>query len=127
MIDILFRGKSIDNHEWVYGYFVQNGKESYIFKQQEVDKGLDLDGWLDACRMNEVIPETVGQFIGEYDSNDHRIFEGDVIKDSYGHHHRLEWDEDRFGYWPFILGILYPPRCTIVGNIYDNPELLEVK
>lgn len=145
MREILFRGKRKDTGEWAYGYFVSQGEETYIFEQAEVDKGIDLGGSLDCCEMREVIPESLGQYIGLTDKNGKKIFEGDVLvsarhivpinekiiisydnasytyasirrffKDCYD-----PIDDNEYG--------IYIEEYKIIGNIHDNPELLEVE
>lgn len=68
MREILFRGKRVDNGEWVEGFFVSQANDTYIFEPLQVNHGIDIGGYLDCCRMQEVIPETVGQFTGLYDN-----------------------------------------------------------
>jgi uncharacterized phage protein (TIGR01671 family) len=75
MREILFRGKRIDNGEWVYGYywFVEehcNEKFSEKHFIKSVNNGID----------HEVIPETVGQFTGLLDRKGTKIFEGAIIR-----------------------------------------------
>lgn len=95
MREILFRGKRADNGNWAYGYFVSQGKESYIFEQGEVDKGIDLGGYLDCCQMREVIPDTVGQYIGVEDKDGRPIFEGDIVKTEFGRRCVVVWFSSR--------------------------------
>lgn len=128
MREILFRGKRNDNGEWVYGYFVSQGKESYIFEQEEVDKGIDLGGYLDCCQMREVIPETVGQYVGLRDRDGKKIFEGDILESP------VKRVDQKYGHMIVIKDIreckfaaLYVAEYRVIGNVYDNPELLEVK
>jgi uncharacterized phage protein (TIGR01671 family) len=64
---ILFRGKRIDNGEWVYGDLTQNPNVA-IFENRG------------HCGENDVIPETVGQFTGLIDKIGKLVFEGDIVK-----------------------------------------------
>ncbi len=129
MRTIKFRGKSIDGKEWLYGDLVSsadkkrfailvNDKESY-----------------DEC---EVAPETVGQFSGLYDCNGKKIFEGDILKWSNGRMYVVkfwrgmfyasveECNEGFLGGFPLHAFTEFEEgKCEIVGNIYDNTELLK--
>lgn len=146
MREILFRGKRVDDNEWCCGYFVSQDKESYIFEQPEVDKGIDLGGYLDCCQMSEVIPETVGQYTGLTDKNGRQIFEGDIVDVSenpqfiyvgvalyrYGLFNvvydkscfmkrKITDKNDEKGLYHFLETEQY----QVVGNIFDNSELLK--
>ena len=74
MREILFRGKRTDNGEWEYGDLWCNpyGKRVVCIVSPINDQG--------TTGGNEVDPETVGQFIGLYDKNSNKIFEGDIIR-----------------------------------------------
>ena len=126
MREILFRGKRIDNDEWVYGSFCMDAVEQKnglcgvdgFIRLYDFDKG--------KMQMHEVDRETVGQFTGLTDKNGVKIFEGDV----------LDWDEREWGSkfrevaeWSYSLLSArkhdWHEWCKVVGNIHDNPELLE--
>ena len=133
--EILFRGKRIDNGEWVEG--------NYIF--EDFDRvGIHPIGTIIQCF---VIPETVGQFTGLLDKNGVKIFEGDIIKFINGrlldvrfNRETLQWELTDVGVpdWKvnhlhntLPLSELEVETCygemtsEIVGNIHDNPELLK--
>ena len=115
MREILFRGKSAsrDNPEWVEGYYAFDGTH-WIERMSE-----EYPGHTESIPIN---PETLGQFTGFLDVNGKKIFEGDIV---------VSTSVNRLSNKPhtvsFENGYIYavPERKPqVVGNIYDNPELL---
>lgn len=128
MREFLFRGKRLDNGEWVYGYYVY--APNHLNQQEHLIQPVADDGQLAALR--KVDPDTVGQFTGKFDKNGRRIFEGDICRIN----DMIYKVEFKYSQWA-ISALLkqyyrYPTfhfncgeSCEIIGNIYDNPELLE--
>ena len=133
MREILFRGKTLDKGEWVYGNLITDDNDVYILTQENLSRGIDIGGWIDGVQSCEVIPETVGQYTGLRDKNGERIFEGDIIK-SIAAWYVVEFENGGYGLSPFGKGKLIPimghwnfngNEVEVIGNIHDNPELLE--
>ena len=124
-IKILFRGKRIDNGEWIEGSLL----------------GID---WCDkpstysiapntpVSVFYSVIPETVGQYTGLTDKNGVRIFEGDIVSlvKHDGLIYKVVYVPCRYelvnskGVNCFVLDIYKSENIEVIGNIHDNPELL---
>ena len=134
--EILFRGKRIDNGEWVEGYFVNLWLIHYQKYQPIITDNNAVSYDID--------PSTVGQYTGLTDKNGKKIFEGDIVDASNewwyasgpaGHDSPVilvEWSNDLCGFEPFAnydcdyCGVyISAENCEVIGNIHDNPELLK--
>lgn len=140
--EIKFRAKTIEGGEWVYGYLLHLEPPLQCFEDEKSQKGDtfifntgDADWNMPRpMDMYPVDPETVGQFIGMNDGEGQPIFEDDIVEDwqtASGHKSPIvfiqgEFHAEGFDYKGF-LELCVRGRIHVVGNIHDNPELLEVK
>ncbi len=135
MRKIEFRGKRIDNGEWVYGV-----------PFEDFDGNMLIGNYGSKVK---VIPDTVSEFTGLEDKNGTRIFEGDIVKyvfpvdnakpnigevkfsecdinsDNYNCGFFIKWENSylpkEIGYWTNYR----KNKIEVIGNIHDNPELLK--
>lgn len=138
MKENLFRGKTTDGR-WVYGSLILADTYCCILELEENIHPMDypyLDddiGWIDG-KATPVIPETVGQFIGLSDRNGSKMFEGDIFLYNNEYRYEVYWCDERKGFYArnqFLpdddyVGNYYENCIENIGNVYDNPELLEV-
>lgn len=129
MYRIIFRGKRVDNHKWIEG--------SYYFDDIWCDSYIILGMNDESPIMEEVIFETVGQYVGRKDKNNIKIFKDDIVKTNYvlnGEPVTCVVDYNP-NLAKFILRPVndlrkyLPDKCwncveEVIGNIHDNQELL---
>ena len=139
MREILFRGKRLDNGEWVEGGYKHEKVGDYltaVFIIQALTSGV----W----ENHRVAPSTIGQFTGLCDKNGKKIFEGDIVN-ILGNQESADWKNVNYN---ALIAFLDGGFCAIdgtiedhgfrryalarmdfdlevIGNVVDNPELLE--
>ena len=135
MREILFRGKRLDTGEWVY--WTGLGRFTVPQRGKLISGKEGLTDWAYELLTD---PNTVGQYTGVTDKNGKRIFEGDILSSE------IVWDDDdevtieidtviwcRNGWYTQYEDCLPCPMdekerlpvSEVIGNIHDNPELLE--
>ncbi|MGP0580253.1 YopX family protein [Paenibacillus peoriae] len=127
MRDIKFRGKRLDNGEWVFGDIWQHNSRVDIVDHR--------------AQSHPVDPETVGQYAGLPDREGEDIYEDTILDGSYKNpmsgemvkrHYKVTYKKGGFyaemiGHHPFGTTLLYfeNENAVVIGNIHDNPELLQ--
>ena len=127
MREILFRGKQMDNGDWIEGYYL-------------VAAGMAFISIFGIRSPVQVDCETVGQYTGLKDKYDKNIFEGDIVKVTYTSSDGEIRKENTLVKYDDVDCCFYPMRWNescewcdysteineieVVGNIHDNPELL---
>ena len=138
--NILFRGKRLDNGEWVYGGYFKHDTVKTCFSTDDphTKHFIICDGFCDwgmepNLEWFEVDPNTVCQFIDKDDKHGNHIFEGDIVKGKVHLHGGYRVRKGVIVYYidafKMKVGSDYkelPSPCEIIGNIHDNPTLLEV-
>lgn len=127
MREIEFRGISITENKWIYGCLLDFKPEQKLFIQE----------WDFMLNPNEIKSNTLGQYTGLKDANGNKIFEGDVLEDCAGGKYTIVYDDNRMSFallqdkikWHIESFKDYEnlilDNMKIIGNIYDNPELIE--
>lgn len=156
MKEVVFRGKAKATGKWAYGSLVHGidpREESYIVICRKLDD--DADELHYERIFMAVDPETVGQYTGKTDKNGKRVYEGDIVRQTFeGYNHGSQtWYEEYDGFdigavtftgcgtfikpirgelnrnmepqdWKPCKKRLISYRAEVIGNIFDNPELL---
>ena len=134
MREILFRGKQINNSEWIEGYLVKLGRESFSDPERYgiCNKAIPIitSAVCYNLKIDEVIPETVGQYTGLTDKNGKKIFEGDIVEYQEECGEIVYSTEEarfnvEFDTWCTDFDHIYDYEVEVIDNIHDNPELLK--
>lgn len=131
MREIKFRGIPLFGNEFVFGSLIieknEKGEDTYTIRRYENGK----------VSYFEVKPESVGQYTDLKDKNDVEIYEGDIVKfipsgeygkvTTFGKSQNLgiEWENSKTAFFTPMFYLCCESELEIIGNIYENPELLE--
>ena len=144
MREILFRAKRIDDGEWVEGYYAMMGKGNLI--RHYIVQNCALTGLFEDPEDNmyfndvEIDPETLCQYTGKTDETGKKIYDKDIVgfidltstESGYSEHScvgEVLWDEEECCFhvtdrlsaesWEVLN------ECKVIGNVFDDKELLE--
>ena len=131
--EIIFKAKRLDNGEWVEGYYLNIAKINHFICTGKIKLDGALKGII-APEMYVIDPDTLCQHTGLTDKNGKRIWENDIVElPDENVYFKCEWEKDTARF------VLNGDRFTVdfddyreyevevIGNIFDNADLLEVE
>ena len=154
MREIKFRGFELDLKQWVYGGYHKHIKRQICpigdsLKEEDIQHLIIVDGFADWNMprgiqvVTNVDKNSIGQFTGLKDKNGREVYDGDVVRGfdrpaviKIGHVHNeknsiygvfAEWVKYGLVEAQYIDRIYKTDYIEVIGNIYENPELLEVE
>lgn len=133
-----YRGKNIRTNQWIYGSHIENQGDDFIYTPSRENTISNEDGIIQ-IKAEKITPKTLGRYSGLNDMTGKRIYQGDIIEWKRGGRLYVvifksgmffasveECNEDIYGGFPlYALTENEETPCQIVGNIYDNQELLK--
>lgn len=143
MREILFRGKRLDDGEWVEGYYVHfqdfiRNRESHSITDGFGDSMPEPNGYSFCASWEDIDPDTLGRYTGITDKNGKKIFEGDIIEDCNNRIGYVAWlpqecgyvvvwekSDSRLGHRNRGSGYYHDTTISVIGNIHDNPDLMK--
>ena len=134
--EILFKAKRTDNGEWITGYYFRANHHWHnhgIHEDWLITNAIQNGGWCNVCSKYAIDRTTLCQYTGLTDKNGNKIWENDVVVmkfyDCWGEGFiKYSKEKARFVYYEFEDDYYsFDDTCDIevIGNIFDNPELMK--
>ncbi len=126
---IKVRGIHFDGTRWVYGFYFVDSTGT-----PKIEEGIErIDGMPGKIICQPVIVQTVGLYTGLIDKNGKEIYAGDIMKvrslytpEIISH---IQWNTDAAGFqiMGYPCNLFVPHGLEVIGNIFENPELLNTE
>ena len=137
MREILFRGKEINKGKWIEGFLFPQNIDSGYCPLCICSSPISANDYSEILGDWSIVSEdTIGQYTGLTDKNGKKIFEGDIVKGFYKPTDKLVCGSVKYeNHLARMLiinrgvcaGLSHCHHVEVIGNIHDNPELLEDK
>ena len=132
--EILFKAKRKDNGEWVEGYYLNIAKINHFICTGKIKLDRVINRII-APEMYTIDPNTICQYTGFTDKNGKKIWENDIVRNKKGDIGVAQWFEEHaaFMIWNKTKNcVCYLAendfsKIEVIGNVFDNPYLLEVE
>jgi uncharacterized phage protein (TIGR01671 family) len=133
MREIKFRGKRIDDGEWIYGDLFSNIAGQTFIREIRAICYAD-EGPSEEQHDYEIDPKTIGEFAGLHDSKGREVYEGDILSIPHGwsgyyeekaHLANIEWDDGDMRFYFSHPDDVNIRECEIIGNIHENPTMID--